>query len=68
MTISIAAFMMVALGLVYLGYTVGIVHGAVTGAKEMKSKDETIKLYENMVAQLTLLVKAELEKREADSK
>ena len=65
MTMGITTFIIVALGLAYLGYTIGIIHGAVVATKEIKKKDETVNLYQTMVAQLTTMINAYIEKQES---
>ena len=51
------------LGAAYLGYTIGIVHGAITAAKEIKKKEETVNLYQTMIAQLTAMTNAFIEQK-----
>ena len=55
--------LMIVVGLLYLGYTIGIIHGAVVNAKEMKKKDETVNLYQTMVVEMTTMINAFLEKQ-----
>lgn len=66
MEIGLTTFILVALGVLYLGYTIGIIHGAVVAAKEVKKKDETVHLYQTMIAEMTTMMNAFMEKKNED--
>lgn len=67
MEIGLTTFIIIGLGVLYLGYTIGIVHGAVVAAKEVKKKDETVNLYQTMIAEMTTMMNAFMEKKNEDN-
>ena len=66
MEIGIVTFIVVALGVLYLGYTIGIIHGAVVATKEIKKKDETVNLYQTMIAEMTTMINAFMENKKQE--
>ena len=48
---SLVLYIIIGIGLLYFGYTVGIIQGAITAYKEGKKKDELIALYQTMIAE-----------------
>ena len=59
---TVAALALAGVGVLYIGYTIGMLYGAVTAARELKRKDETVRLYETMIAQMTTMTAAFMEK------
>jgi hypothetical protein len=47
---------------VYIGYTIGAIHACVVAQREMKQKNETIELYQTMVANMSTMISAYMEK------
>lgn len=62
MGMTVASLVLAGVGVLYIGYTIGLLHGAVTAARELKKKDETVKLYESMIAHMTTMTASLLER------
>ena len=62
MGMTVASFALAGVGVLYIGYTIGILHEADTAARELKKKAETDKLYESMIAHMTTMTASLLER------
>ena len=62
MGMTVASLVLAGVGVLYIGDTIGLLHGAVTAARERKKKDETVKLYESMIAHMTTMTASLLER------
>ena len=62
------SYIVIFLGVIYLGYTIGLVHSAVVANKEMKKKDELVELYQTMIANMTQMINSYIEEKKDANK